>query len=83
VVLPIKDATLYFLRSNASIATVIPAMDHIDSHLTDAATNATYPVSIQAALTIRKKTMNHYYGKTDDSEVYQIAMDKNFILFCR
>ena len=53
---------------------VIPAMDHIDSHLTDAAINATYPVSLQAALAIGKKTINRYYDKTDHSEVYHIAM---------
>jgi hypothetical protein len=73
-----KDATLFFSRSNTNIATVIPAMDHIDSHLTDAAVNAKYPVSIQAALAIGKKTINRYYDKTDHSEVYRIAMGNYF-----
>ena len=54
---------------------VIPAMDHIDQHLATAATNPSYPHALKAALSIGKKTLNRYYDKTDQSEVYRIAMD--------
>ena len=53
---------------------VIPVMDHIDDHLSSAAINDDYPLALKAALTISKKTLNRYYNKTDDSEVYHIAM---------
>ena len=58
----------------ASIATVIPAMDHIDSFLATAAKRRKYPLSVHAALAIGKKTLNRYYDKTDDSELFRIAM---------
>lgn len=69
-----KDATLFFSRSTPSIATVIPAMDHIDEHLATAATSPKYCPAIKAALAIGKKTINRYYDKTDHSEVFRIAM---------
>ena len=53
---------------------VIPAMDHIDTHLATAATSSTYSVAIKAALAIGKRTLNRYYSKTDHSEVFRIAM---------
>jgi hypothetical protein len=49
-------------------------MDHLDEHLTNAALNSKYPVSIKAAIAIGKKTLNRYYDKTDHSEVFRIAM---------
>ena len=55
-----KDATLFFFCSTSNIATVIPAMDHIDKHLATAALDSTYPISIKAALAIGKKTLNRY-----------------------
>ncbi|KAF8798676.1 hypothetical protein BYT27DRAFT_7320677 [Phlegmacium glaucopus] len=64
----------FFSRHTPSISTVIPAMDHIDTHLATATQNASYSISIRAALTIGKQTLNRYYNKTDHSEVYQIAM---------
>lgn len=69
-----KDATLFFSRSTPSIATVIPAMDHIDEYLATAATSNKYCPAIKAALAIGKKTINRYYDKTDHSEVFRIAM---------
>ena len=62
-----------------SIATVIPAMDHIDKHLATAAINNKYPLAIKAALVIGKKTLNRYYDKTDHSEVFRIAMGMYFL----
>ena len=38
-----------------NIATIIPAMDHIDKHLAMAATDNKYHLTIQAALMIGKK----------------------------
>jgi hypothetical protein len=53
---------------------VIPAMDHLDEYLTMASLEYNLPLSIKATLTVRKKTLNCYYNKTDYSEVFQIAM---------
>ncbi|SJL03663.1 uncharacterized protein ARMOST_16509 [Armillaria ostoyae] len=70
----LKDATLFFSRSTPSLATVIPAMDHIDSVLTTQSLNAAYDPAIRASLCIAKKTLNRYYNITDYSEVYRISM---------
>ena len=56
-------------------------MDHMDEHLTMAATGCDYPLAIKAALAIGKKTLNHYYNQTDHSVVYSIAMSKCFFYF--
>lgn len=53
-------------------------MDHIDEHLATAATDNKYSLAIKAALAIGKKTLNRYYDKTDHSEVFRIAMGRNF-----
>jgi hypothetical protein len=71
-----KDATLFFSHSTPNLATIIPAMDHIDEMLTMSSLNSTYPPSICAMLSIAKKTSNHYYNATDQSKVYQIAMSE-------
>jgi hypothetical protein len=70
--------TLFFSRGTPSIATIIPAMDHIDKHLATAAIDNEYSLAIKAALAIGKKTLNRYYNKTDHSEVFRIAMDMYF-----
>jgi hypothetical protein len=67
--------TLFFSQDCIpNLTTVIPAMDHIDEVLTTNATDQQFSVSIQAALTVGKKTLNCYYGKTDFSEVHRITM---------
>ena len=71
----LKDATLFFSRGTPNLATVIPAMDHIDTTFT----NATLPTSknnpaVQAAISIAKKTLNKYYSLMDYSELYWITM---------
>jgi hypothetical protein len=71
-----KDATSFFSRLTPNLATVIPAMDHIDEALTTSSLNGTYSPSIRAALSIGNKTLNRYYNKTDHSEVYRIAMSE-------
>jgi hypothetical protein len=52
-------------------------MDHIDEHLATASQNNDYLIAIRAALAIGKRTLNRYYNKTDQSEVYRIAMGKS------
>jgi hypothetical protein len=69
-----KDATLFFSRSTPNLATVIPAMDLIDEHLTTRSLDSNLNISIRASLGFAKKTLNRYYTKTDDSETYRIAM---------
>jgi hypothetical protein len=51
-------------------------MDHIDETLTNQSRDPAIEPSIRVALSIAKKTLNRYYDKTDDSEVYRIAMGK-------
>ncbi|PPQ84552.1 hypothetical protein CVT26_002899 [Gymnopilus dilepis] len=58
-----------------NLASVIPAMDHIDKVLASASDSPyQFSLAICAALAISKNVMNRYYNKTDHSEVYQIAM---------
>lgn len=72
-----KDATLFFSRGTPNLATVIPAMDHIDKVLaTSSDSPRQFSLAIRAALAIGKKAMNRYYKKTDHSDVYRIAMGK-------
>lgn len=53
-------------------------MDLIDEILTDASLNKEdYAPSIRAACGMGKKTLNKYYNKTDNSEMYRIAMSKS------
>lgn len=52
-------------------------MDCVDEHLATSAESAGYSSAIRAALAIGKKTLNRYYNKTDQSEVYRIAMGKS------
>jgi hypothetical protein len=50
-------------------------MDHIDKVLATSSDSACrFTLAIRAALAIGKKAMNQYYNKTDQSEVYRIAM---------
>ncbi|KIL00687.1 hypothetical protein PAXRUDRAFT_129217, partial [Paxillus rubicundulus Ve08.2h10] len=53
---------------------VIPAMDHIDKHLTTYVCDKSYLQSICSAVSLAKATLNHYYLLTDSSEVYHIAL---------
>jgi hypothetical protein len=54
-------------------------MDHIDEQLATAVIDDDYPLALQAALAIGKKTLNRYYDKTDHSEVFRIAMGMKFL----
>lgn len=59
---------------------VIPAMDYIDTRLTTQGHDRTLAPSIRSALGLAKKTLNRYYTRTDESEVYRIAMSKPSVL---
>jgi hypothetical protein len=57
-------------------------MDHIDKALASASDSPfKFAVAIRAALAIGKSAMNRYYDKTDQSEVYRIAMGKSTLRF--
>ncbi|KAE9395040.1 hypothetical protein BT96DRAFT_826824, partial [Gymnopus androsaceus JB14] len=69
-----KSATLLFSRDNIStIAQVIPMMDVIDDFFTETPTRMLHP-AVKSALTLAQATLNKYYSRTDDSNVYRIAM---------
>ncbi|TFY76844.1 hypothetical protein EWM64_g7168 [Hericium alpestre] len=70
----LKDAMSFFSHSTPNLATVIPAMDHINHALTNGASDPAYELSIRALLSYAKRTLNKYYNLTDSSEVYRIAM---------
>jgi hypothetical protein len=70
-----KDATLFFSRGGIpNLASVIPAMDHLDEHLASATLSHKYNPAIRVAIGMGKKTLNRYYDRTDHSELYRIAM---------
>jgi hypothetical protein len=53
-------------------------MDHINEYLATACQNMALSEAIRTALALGKQTLNRYYDKTDQSEVYRIAMGKSF-----
>jgi hypothetical protein len=53
-------------------------MDHIDKVLATTSEAHQFSLPIRAALVIGKNTINRYYNKTDQSEVYRIAMGMSF-----
>ena len=59
-----------------SLAVVISAMDHIDEMLTMESQDTDLEPSIRGVLSLTKNILNKYYNKTDDSEVYRIAMSE-------
>jgi len=71
-----KDATLFFSRAIPNLATVIPAMDHIDERLATDVLNEDFDPAIRVALGLAKKTLNRYYEMTDDSFLYRTATSK-------
>lgn len=65
------------------VANVIPVMDAIDEVLTPNLTASEHSPAINAALELGKQTLNRYYSKTDESEVYRAAMGKFNIFMVR
>ena len=49
-------------------------MDHLDEYLATAASSAKFNPAIKAGIAMGKTTLNRYYNRTDQSEVYRIAM---------
>ncbi|KIK94732.1 hypothetical protein PAXRUDRAFT_781658, partial [Paxillus rubicundulus Ve08.2h10] len=47
--------------STPNPTTVIPAVDHIDKHLTTYTHDKSYLQSICSAMSLTKGTLNHYY----------------------
>ncbi|KAI9429855.1 hypothetical protein H4582DRAFT_1825499 [Lactarius indigo] len=70
----LKDTTLFFSWGTPNLATVIPAMDHIDNVLSTASDSQQYSLPICASLVVGKNAINWYYNKMDQSKVYRIAM---------
>ncbi|KAI0371578.1 hypothetical protein BV20DRAFT_941875 [Pilatotrama ljubarskyi] len=69
------DATQFFSRhDHPNLVDVIPAMDRIDSALSDNTLNMDFCPSVRVAAALGKKTLNKYYNKKDHSELYCIAM---------
>lgn len=71
-----KDATTFFSQGRVpNLAAVIPAIDHIDAHLTTASRDeAKFSRPIRIACGLAKKTLDKYYSLTDNSISYRIAM---------
>ncbi|KAI0688813.1 hypothetical protein C8Q76DRAFT_569722, partial [Earliella scabrosa] len=68
-------ATLFFSRGTPNLATVIPAMDHIDNLLTTASkSHHQYDNAIRVACSLAQRTLNKYYSLTDASRTYRMAM---------
>jgi hypothetical protein len=70
-----KKAMLFFSQDLASIATVIPAMDKLDTHL-NPCTQQSYHPAILAAMKLARNKINQYYSMTDLLSLYRIAMGK-------
>ena len=76
-----KKATLFFSQDLASIATVIPAMDKLNTHL-NPSTQQPYHPAIQAAMKLARNKINQYYSMMDLSSAYRIAMSKCNTYLC-
>ncbi|KAF8994848.1 hypothetical protein BDZ89DRAFT_972050 [Hymenopellis radicata] len=76
----LKDATLYFSRDDANLASVIPAMDKLGRMLSTAVITksktdkVTLCKPLKAALLVAKDTLDKYYLLSDSSEVYRLAL---------
>ncbi|TFY50404.1 hypothetical protein EVJ58_g11062 [Rhodofomes roseus] len=71
------DATQYFSRAGKDapdLTDVIPAMDIIDQKLATGSLNQALDPAIRVALSLGKRSMNHYYNKSNKSAAYRIAM---------
>jgi len=63
--------TLFFSHDTLNLATVIPAMDLINNTLTIVSKlSSKYSLAIHATLTLSKWTLDKYYNKMGESEVY-------------
>jgi len=75
----LKEATQYFSRAKPNLAQVIPAIDAIHEEFSSFIHQPSVPDPIRAAVEMAKKVLNRYYSKTDDVEIYRIAMGKLWV----
>ena len=68
---------LFFSWATPNLTTIIPAMDHIDYQLQTFAWDQKYLLSVHVAVSLARKTLNHYHSLTDNSKVYQIVMSEH------
>jgi hypothetical protein len=64
-----------------TVAGIIPAMDKLDKHLRNTAQDEELHPAIQAAMKLARNKMDKYWKKTDDSNVYRIAMGTTSFFF--
>ena len=74
----LKDATQYFSRAKPHLTHVIPAIDHIHNEFKKYEADLNIPSPIHSGISLAKRTLSRYYSKTDDVEVYRIAMSQSF-----
>jgi len=68
---------LFFSYDTPNLATVLPAMGLIDDFLTTTSDlSSKFCIVIHTTLTISKKTLDKYYKRTGELDVYCIAMGK-------
>ncbi|KAE9385741.1 hypothetical protein BT96DRAFT_1088738, partial [Gymnopus androsaceus JB14] len=75
----LQDATLFCSRNSATLASVIPAMNKLDSLLATAVlkkdqSKVLLSAPVKTALLAAKRTLNHYYAATNNSRIYRLAM---------
>ena len=63
----------------ALVHNVIPSMDILTEHLDAFKDNVDLKPVIRVAAARGLMIMNKYYSRTDDSEIYRIAMSKYFV----
>src|SRR6266849_9443982 len=68
-----KKATLFFSHDNASVASIIPAMDKLNNGL-NPHSKESYHLTIKAAMRLARSKINKYYSITDRLAAYRIAM---------
>ena len=75
---------LFFSRSTLNLATIIPAIDHINKVLTtvslnkpDPKTDEWYKDAICMACALAKQTLNDYYLLTDTLLMYRITISES------
>ena len=71
---------MFFSRATPNLATVIPAIDHIDQEFRKFSRDKKYLTPVHVAVSLAKKTLNRYYSLTDSSDVYRIAMGACILL---
>ncbi|TFK57935.1 hypothetical protein BDN72DRAFT_782719, partial [Pluteus cervinus] len=69
----LKSATEYFSHADTDLSHVIRTIDRIDDHFTNTSADSGLNPALRSAILCAKKTLNKYYGRTDDSITYRIA----------